>query len=109
METELAGPWLASLTGDDAEAYVAGRGHAMLPRAVFWSCPDGDMVLWRRLRTINEILIPKSVLPETSSERANATKDYARVLFRRWDPNVLANIIPILSDEQFAKKALYIN
>jgi len=58
METELAGPWLASLTGDDAEAYVAGRGHAMLPCAIFWSCPDGDMVLWRRLRTINEILIP---------------------------------------------------
>ena len=36
-------------------------------------------------------------------EGIRITKDYARVLFRRRDPNVLASIIPILSDEQFAR------
>ena len=50
------------------------------PRANSEAIPTAaDMVLWRHLRTINEILIPKSVLPETSSERTN----YARVMFRR--------------------------
>jgi len=92
------GPWLVSLTDDDAVEYVAGLALAQ-PCAVFWSCAEGEEVLWHHLRTINEVQIPATELPNASE----TAEGYARVLFRHWDPNVLAGVMPVLSAAQFAR------
>jgi len=102
-ETELNGPWLVSLPDEDVENYVAGLA-AERPCSVFWSCPDGEDVLYRHLRSLNEVLIPKSALPEDVSKASViAAKDYARVLFRHYDPNVLGGVVPSINDAQFAR------
>ena len=102
-ETELNGPWLVSLLDEDSEQYVASIA-AERPCAVFWSCPEGEDILYRHLRSLNEVLIPKSALPEDVSKAAIiAAKDYARVLFRHYDPNVLGGVIPSINAAQFAR------
>jgi hypothetical protein len=93
---EQAGPWLVRLADDRT------RGHAVdlavaKPCAVFWCWAAGDLALWRHLRTINEVLIPA----ESPSEKAAGGVE--RVLFRHWDPNVLASVLPVLDAGQFAR------
>ncbi|MEF2074917.1 DUF4123 domain-containing protein [Consotaella aegiceratis] len=71
------------------------------PCAVIWSCPDGENALWRHLRTINEVWIPDERF--SSNERhSNKPVKYERVLFRHWDPNALAVILPLLDTQQLA-------
>ena len=102
-ETELNGPWLVSLLDEDSEQYVASIA-AERPCAVFWSCPDGEDALYRHLRSLNEVLIPKSALPkDTTKPGVIAAKDYARVFFRHYDPNVLGELIPSINAAQFAR------
>ncbi|MEW9310642.1 DUF4123 domain-containing protein [Labrys neptuniae] len=100
-DIELAGPWLVALVDDDTLNHVADLALAK-PCAVFWSCPGGDMALWRHLRTINEILIPaETASGEGIGERPSG--EFRRVLFRHWDPNVFASVLPLLSGAQFAR------
>jgi len=102
-QSELSGPWFVELTNEDAETYVASLT-AEKPCAVFWSCPDGEDKLFNHLRSLNEVLYPKSALPEnTASKRADSAKDYARVLFRHWDPAVLGSFLPLLYRPQYSR------
>lgn len=100
-DIELAGPWLVALADEEALNHVTDLA-LVKPCAVFWSCPGGDMTLWRHLRTINEILIPaEAAAGETIPSEPSG--EFRRVLFRHWDPNVFASVLPLLSGEQFAR------
>ena len=94
------GPWFVSLkdraTRDHVEALALD-----VPCAVFWSCPDGGELLRRHLRSINEILIPDQAAAEGRAE--SRPVKYERVLFRHWDPDVLADLLPLLHPEQLAR------
>ena len=96
-EVERAGPWLMTLDSDRARAHAEALAVAQ-PCAVFWSCADGEMALWRHLRTLNEVLIPLE--GERDGEQ---TGGHERVMFRHWDPNVLAAVMPLLDAAQFAR------
>ncbi|WP_414833998.1 DUF4123 domain-containing protein [Afifella sp. YEN Y35] len=96
----LAGPWLVPASDVLTQSYVE-RLDAKAPCAVYWLCPAGEDRLWRHLRTLNEVLIPR----EESAHQGKATAGagYERVLFRHWDPNVLAPVLPILTRPQFSR------
>jgi hypothetical protein len=68
------------------------------PAAIFWS-GDSELTedrLWRHLRTINKVRI--------ADRREGAVPGaYEWVIFRRGDPNVLAQTLPALDEAQFAR------
>jgi hypothetical protein len=85
-----AGPFLAEIrTRAAREALFQFLGDK--PAAVFWSCSQGESILFRHLRTINMVSIPSAI------------KDEETVLFRHYDPLVLTLVIPLLNDQQFAR------
>lgn len=96
----LAGPWLVDLAAIPVRSYIGwlDSKHAC---AVYWSCSSGIDLLYRHLRTLNEVMIPLEQtggdLPTTNSSQ------YERVLFRHWDPNVLGALLPILTRPQLAR------
>jgi hypothetical protein len=98
-EVERAGPWLFALDNERARAHAEALALAQ-PCAVFWSCPEGEMALWRHLRTLNEVMIP---VEGSAREEADQPAQYERVMFRHWDPNVIAAVMPVLDAEQFAR------
>ncbi len=97
----LDGPWLVELDDPRVCAHVETLAIAA-PCAVFWSCPAGAQALWQHLRTINQILIPTESIPGNDGRSGQSVK-YERVLFRHWDPNVLASVMPMLDDRQLAR------
>ncbi|WP_051247648.1 DUF4123 domain-containing protein [Inquilinus limosus] len=97
-EVERAGPWLVRLADERIRAHVVDLAVAK-PCAAFWCWAGGDMALWRHLRTINEVLIPAQGAPENGG----AARGTERVLFRHWDPNVLASVLALLDPAQFAR------
>ncbi len=99
LEVERAGPWMVALDSEKTRAHIEALAVAH-PCAVFWSCPAGETALWRHLRTLNEVLIP---IEGSATETADQSAQYERVMFRHWDPNVLASVMPVLSVEQFAR------
>jgi Domain of unknown function (DUF4123) len=99
IEFERAGPWLLALDDERALDHAHALATAQ-PCAVFWSCAEGEMVLWRHLRTLNEALIPLEGEPDP---QIDPQAQYQRVLFRHWDPNVLAALMPVLDAAQFAR------
>lgn len=83
-----AGPHLVPADSSDAAQRlmdIAGD----LPALVFWSWPGTTETLRRHLRGINLAEIPE-----------NDGAGYEAVLFRHWDPNVLAVTLPVLTREQ---------
>jgi hypothetical protein len=99
IEFERAGPWLLALDDERALDHAHALATAQ-PCAVFWSCAEGEMVLWRHLRTLNEALIPLEGEPDP---QIDPQAQYQRVMFRHWDPNVLAALMPVLDAAQFAR------
>jgi Domain of unknown function (DUF4123) len=99
-EVERAGPWLFALEDVRARAHAEALAIAQ-PCAVFWSCAQGEMALWRHLRTLNEVLIPLE--SEGEGPQPDTPPGHERVMFRHWDPNVLAAVMPQLDAEQFAR------
>jgi hypothetical protein len=94
------GPWLVAL--DNPETYAAIEELALeKPCAVFWSCLEGEQVLWKHLRSLNEILIPDTRFADNIGMRPPATHE--RVLFRHWDPEGLAPVLRQADIEQFAR------
>jgi hypothetical protein len=67
------------------------------PAAVFWSWQHGAETLYRHLRTINLVEIPRE---NAGGPGASA---YEAVVFRHADPNVLASILPLLDASQFSR------
>lgn len=91
------GPWLVGLAAPAAHDFV-GDLAAEAPCAVFWSFSGDEEVLWRHLRTINEVLLPLEVSRGGASEAGSE-----QVLFRHWDPNVLAAVLPVLTPSQLSR------
>jgi hypothetical protein len=98
-EFERAGPWLVALVDSSARTIVETLALAQ-PCAVFWSCAEGEEVLWRHLRSINEILIPDV---RYSQAEANGRLVHERVLFRHWDPNALSRMLRQLDARQYSR------
>ncbi|MGL4236464.1 hypothetical protein [Tabrizicola sp.] len=83
--------------------------------AVFWQCPGGADALYRHLRGINMVSIPKWAAEdkieeseadaEEPPEEQDESQDNSHrlVLFRHADPNVLAQVVPGLSAEELAR------
>lgn len=91
-----AGPYLAALETRDAirTAIALTEGK---PAATFWSWPGSLATLRRHLRGLNLVEIP-------NQRRAHGGDPaYETVLFRHWDPNVLAVTLPVLREDQRAR------
>ena len=98
-EVEQAGPWLVAADEDRARRHVVDLTVAQ-PCAVFWGGAEGDLALWRHLRTLNEVLIPAETVQDGGDGSGRGRE---RVLFRHWDPNVLASVLPLLDAAQLAR------
>jgi Domain of unknown function (DUF4123) len=78
---------------------------ADLPAAVFW-IGDAAMTearLWRHLRTLNMVLIPKGYGEEDAPPPAESDEAHEAVMFRHADGNVLAEVLPVLDAAQFSR------
>jgi hypothetical protein len=74
------------------------------PAAVFW-IGDADLTeanLWRHLRTLNMVLIPKEYR-EDDPTKAEGEETHEAVMFRHADGNVLAEVLPVLDAAQFSR------
>jgi len=93
--TSLSGPWLVELPDWEAANRVLSL-IGDLPAAVFWCWGDGKENLYKHLRRLNMVEIP--------ADNFNATHPaYDKVLFRHADPNVMANALSVLYENQYAK------
>ncbi|MER7585881.1 DUF4123 domain-containing protein [Kitasatospora sp. NPDC097691] len=106
-DTLLAGPWLVDLGGVDHAARIdrvlsVAGGH---PALVVWSCPAGEAALHRHLRGLNEVMFPRRprLGPDADAFVEPAGATHERLLFRHWDPRVLASVAPLLDEEQAAR------
>ena len=77
---------------------------------MFWSCPAGEEALYQHLRRLNEVLFPRRHHDETGFSDAGepdviepAGLTHERLLFRHWDPRVLASVAPLLDADQSAR------
>lgn len=84
-------------------ALIANR-----PAAVFWQCPDGADALYKHLRGINMVMIPKEFAPPADPARLgedqqNPTSSHETVLFRHADANVIAQTLPAMDAAEMAR------
>ena len=78
--------------------------------AVFWEYKGEPKRLFRHLRTINNVMIPRDAdtppLPDPldpDGETYGNTATHQQVLFRHADANVMAQVLPCLSDPQITR------
>lgn len=105
-EAEKVGPWFVDLSQPSAmESFLAVLGEK--PAAVLWSCPSGETALYRHLRGLNMAIVPmlRDDAPERDAGAVRPAEDYREehVLFRHFDPRVLAQVLPVLDEGQFAR------
>jgi hypothetical protein len=77
-----------------------------LPAAVFWigNAELTEAKLWRHLRTLNMVLIPKEYDAEDNKPPPGDDEDtHEAVMFRHGDGNVLAEVLPVLDASQFSR------
>lgn len=82
---------------------IAGR-----PAAVFWQCPDGADALYRHVRGMNMVMIPKEFAPPADPARLGEgqqtpTSSHETVLFRHADANVIAQTLPAMNPAEMAR------
>lgn len=72
------------------------------PAAVFWRCAAGGDALFRHLRGLNMVMIPKTAagLPP---EAAPENDSHAPVIFRHADANVMAQTLPAIDVAEAAR------
>jgi hypothetical protein len=78
---------------------------ADLPAIVYW-IGDADLTeakLWRHLRTLNMVLIPKRYGEENPPPLEPGAETHDALMFRHADGNVLAEVLPVLDATQFAR------
>ena len=75
----------------------------MTERAVFWRYDAADEpALFRHLRTLNLVEIPKS--PEGATDPPDIFAETTRtVIFRHWDPNIIELTLPIMTPQQLRR------
>jgi hypothetical protein len=97
-----SGPFLIPLdSAGQVTAVIALVGNGRAP--VIWSWPAGEPSLYRHLRTLNMAQIPRTVAdddPPDASTPVKTPTPMMAVIFRHWDPNVLALMLPQFTDEQ---------
>jgi hypothetical protein len=110
-EIEAASGWLVPLGGQAELGRLLEVCDANCSALVLWTCPLGETALHRHLRTINIVRIPKTAIPEDDPVEApsadggedDARSGFGEVLFRHYDPEVLASLLPLLDEAQFAR------
>jgi hypothetical protein len=78
---------------------------ADLPAAVYW-IGDADLTeakLWRHLRTLNMVLIPKGYGEDDPPPLEPGAETHDALMFRHGDGNVLAEVLPVLDAVQFSR------
>lgn len=75
------------------------------PAAVFWigGASLTEASLWRHLRTLNMVLIPKEYDRQDIPPPAEGEETHEAVMFRHVDGNVLAEVLPVLDAVQFSR------
>ena len=81
-----------------------------LSAAVFWAYDGEPKTLFKHLRTINNIMIPRDAdtppMPDPldpDGETFGNTTTHQQVLFRHADADVMAQVLPCLSDPQITR------
>jgi hypothetical protein len=76
-----------------------------LPAAVFWigNAELTEAKLWRHLRALNMVLIPKEYDAEDTPPPGEDSDTHEAVMFRHGDGNVLAEVLPVLDAAQFSR------
>ncbi|SIR47114.1 MULTISPECIES: DUF4123 domain-containing protein [Acidiphilium] len=95
--TVQAGPWFASLDERHLESLMRIEGIEM--SAVFWGGPVEESTIFRHLRSINLVDVPRP----TDAPFDPFAADPETVLFRHWDPSVMALTLPVLEPAQRAR------
>lgn len=78
------------------------------PAAVFWQSPDGADALYKHLRGINMVIIPRDFAPPDNEEPSGEEilGDHGTnmtVLFRHADANVIAQTLPSLNASEMSR------
>lgn len=111
-EIEAASGWLVPLGGEADLARLLEVSDEGCSSLVLWFCPLGETALHRHVRTINIVRIPSDAIPDDelvadtdTGEMAEKTSrpEYGNVLFRHYDPDVMAALLPLLDELQFAR------
>ncbi|WP_084459035.1 DUF4123 domain-containing protein [Advenella mimigardefordensis] len=117
-QVERMGGWLVPVQQREDLESLYGLARE-IDSMVFWSCAAGEEALYRHLRSINMVMIPDDE-PAPESEAAAGAADEAdsadgaqppaspglreqSVMFRHYDPSVLASFLPLLNAGQFAR------
>jgi hypothetical protein len=95
--TVQAGPWFAAL--DERHLTNLMQIERIETAAVFWGGAIDEMAVFRHLRSINLVDVPR---PADAPPDPFAA-DPETVLFRHWDPSVMALILPVLEPAQRAR------
>lgn len=96
-DTVQAGPWFAAL--DERHLANLLRIEGIGTAAVFWGGAVDEATVFRHLRSINLVDIPR---PADAPPDPFAA-DPETVLFRHWDPSVMALTLPMLEPGQRAR------
>ncbi|MEB2845517.1 DUF4123 domain-containing protein [Rhizobiales bacterium RZME27] len=88
------GPWFVRLDKDHVRDHIE---RLALEKAcvVFWAYPDGEEALWKHLRRLNKVRV--------ATEKGGSRDAFEWVLFRHFDPNVLAQTLPAFDEVQFSR------
>jgi hypothetical protein len=75
------------------------------PAAIFWigDATLTEASLWRHLRTLNMVLIPKEYDAEEDEPVLAGHDTHEAMMFRHGDGNVLAEVLPVLDAAQFSR------
>lgn len=95
--TVLAGPWFAALDDRHLKSFLLIEG--IETAAVFWGGAAEEAVVFRHLRSLNLFDIPRSADAPPDPFAA----DPETVLFRHWDPAMMALVLPVLEPAQRAR------
>lgn len=100
-DTVRSGPFLVPLDSDpQITATIAIIDHGRMP--VIWSWQYGEPALYRHLRKQNLVEIPKDPVQSDVAD-ASANGQHESVIYRHWDPSVLAMTLPVLTPAQRAR------
>jgi hypothetical protein len=100
---DLDGGARAADPGAQLEAVIQLIGDA--PASMFW-IGDSSMTepaLWRHLRTLNMVLIPKEYDAPDIVPPADGEEALEAMMFRHADGNVMAEVLPVLDASQFSR------
>lgn len=96
-----SGPHLVHLSGaEDAERVVNAVGDRAA--VVFWSWPGDQDSIFKHLRGLNMVQIPRTA-PVPPDVDPATLEPFETVFFRHADPNVMVALLPLLSDAQMSR------